>query len=97
MGKEGGTKAGRPWQVLAAWAAASPAYFTAYVRNPRSKNPQAQMPGMPGYDDKTLAALAAYFESFETSSPGTSSPRRVKGRGKGQEKEEEKTRREARP
>jgi len=94
MGKEGGAKAGRPWQVLAAWAAASPDYFTAYVRNPRSKNPQAQMPGMPGYDDKTLAALAAYFESFETSSPP-----RVKGREKGQEKgqEKEKARRKAQP
>jgi mono/diheme cytochrome c family protein len=92
MGKEGGAKAGRPWQVLAAWAAASPEYFTAYVRNPRSKNPQAQMPGMPGYDDKTLAALAAYFESF-----ATSSPRRAKGREKGQEKEEEKARRKAQP
>jgi len=30
---EGGTKAGRPWQVLAAWAEAPPARFAAYVRN----------------------------------------------------------------
>jgi cytochrome c553 len=69
MGSEGGTKAGRPWQVLAAWAAASPDYFTAYVRNPRSKNPQAQMPGMSGYDDKTISALEAYFRTFAASPP----------------------------
>jgi mono/diheme cytochrome c family protein len=67
MGAEGGTKAVRPWLVLAAWAAASPDYFTAYVRNPRSKNPQAQMPGMSGYDDKTIAALESYFQTFATS------------------------------
>jgi len=67
MGREGGTKAGRPWEVLAAWAAASPDYFTAYVRNPRSKNPQAQMPGMTRYDDKTIAALESYFQTFATS------------------------------
>jgi mono/diheme cytochrome c family protein len=81
MGKEGGTKAGRPWQVLAAWAVASPDYFAAYVRNPRSKNPQAQMPGMSGYDDKTIAALQAYFQTFATPSPP-----RAKGQAKGQKK-----------
>jgi mono/diheme cytochrome c family protein len=64
QGREGGTKAGRPWQVLAAWAATSPDYFTAYVHDPRSRNPQAQMPAMSGYDDKTLAALDAYFRTF---------------------------------
>jgi mono/diheme cytochrome c family protein len=81
MGHEGGTKAGRPWQVLAAWSAASPDYFAAYVRNPRSKNPQAQMPGAPGYDNKTLAALETYFRTFATASPG-----RVKRQEKVQEK-----------
>jgi len=67
MGQEGGTKAGRPWVVLGAYAAASPGYFAAYVRDPRSKNTQAQMPAMPGYDNKTLAALDAYFRTFATS------------------------------
>lgn len=67
-GAVGGTKAGRPWQVLAAWATASPEYFAAYVRNPRSKNPQAQMPGNPGYDDATLQALTTYFRTFAASS-----------------------------
>jgi mono/diheme cytochrome c family protein len=74
QGNEGGTKAGRPWQVLAAWAATSPDYFTAYVRDPRSKNSQAQMPAMPGYDGKTLAALDAYFQTFAPS------PSQKKGR-----------------
>jgi mono/diheme cytochrome c family protein len=63
-GKEGGTKAGHPWQVLSAWATASPEYFDAYVRNPKSKNPNAQMPGNPGYSDKNIAALTAYFQAF---------------------------------
>lgn len=67
MGNEGGTKAGRPWLVLSAWAAASPDYFAAYVRNPQSKNPQAQMRGNPDYDNKTIAALIAYFKTFSSS------------------------------
>jgi mono/diheme cytochrome c family protein len=69
-GIEGGTKAGRPWLVLSAWAAASPEYFAAYVRNPQSRNPQAQMPGNPTYDDATVAALIAYFKTFS----GTEKP-----------------------
>lgn len=67
MGTEGGTKAGRPWLVLSAWATASPDYFASYVRNPQSKNPQAQMRGSPDYDDKTIAALIAYFKTFASS------------------------------
>jgi mono/diheme cytochrome c family protein len=67
MGNEGGTKAGRPWLVLSAWAAASPDYFAAYVRNPQSKNPQAQMRGNPDYDNKTIIALVAYFKTFSSS------------------------------
>jgi mono/diheme cytochrome c family protein len=67
LDKEGGTKAGHPWIVLAAWATGSPEYFAAYVRNPQSKNPQAQMPGNPGYDDQTIAALTAYFQTFSAS------------------------------
>jgi mono/diheme cytochrome c family protein len=70
MGQEGGTKAGHPWMVLSAWASSSPQYFTAYLRDPQSKNPQAQMPGNPGYDDKTLEALVAYFRTF-SASPST--------------------------
>jgi mono/diheme cytochrome c family protein len=63
-GDVGGQKAGRPWLVLAAWATAKPEYFAAYVRNPQSKNPHAEMPGNPGYDDATMQALIAYFRTF---------------------------------
>jgi mono/diheme cytochrome c family protein len=64
LGNEGGQKSGHPWLVLSAWAAASPEYFAAYVRNPQTKNPQARMPGNPGYDDATIRALSAYFRTF---------------------------------
>jgi mono/diheme cytochrome c family protein len=66
LGSEGGQKAGRSWQNLSAWATASPEYFAAYVRNPAAKNPHAQMPGNPAYDDSTLQALAAYFQTFSS-------------------------------
>jgi mono/diheme cytochrome c family protein len=68
MGNEGGMKAGHPWPVLSAWASASPEYFSDYVRNPRSRNPSAQMPGNPSYDSATTGALIAYFSSFSSSS-----------------------------
>jgi mono/diheme cytochrome c family protein len=63
-GGEGGQKAGIPWGALGAMAARSPMDFAAYVRAPKSKNPSAQMPGNPQYDDATLAALTAYFRTF---------------------------------
>jgi hypothetical protein len=55
--------------VLSARATASPEYFAAYVRDPRSKNVHAEMPGNPGYDDATIGALAAYFRTFSAHSP----------------------------
>ena len=61
---EGGTKSGRPWPVLAAWAAASPQRFAAYVRNPQSVNPKSQMEPSPQYDDATVQALVDYFKTF---------------------------------
>jgi mono/diheme cytochrome c family protein len=64
MDVEGGQKAGRPWLVLATWANASPEYFATYVRNPKAKNPHAQMPGYPEYDDATMHALISYFRTF---------------------------------
>lgn len=64
-GSEGGQKAGHPWQVLSAWAVASPEYFAAYVRDPKSKNPHSQMQGNPNYDDATLQSLIAYFRTFQ--------------------------------
>ncbi len=64
LGQEGGQKAGYSWVVLSAWATASPDNFAAYVRNPQAKNPYAQMPGNPTYDDATIQALLAYFRTF---------------------------------
>ena len=63
-GNEGGQKSGRPWDMLGAMAAASPKDFAAYVRAPKSKNPQAQMYANPQYDNATLDALTAYFRTF---------------------------------
>ena len=67
-GHEGGQKSQRPWLVLSAWATASPDFFTAYVRDPKTKNPESQMPGNPGYDDSTMRALIAYFRTFTSGS-----------------------------
>lgn len=67
-GSEGGQKSERPWLVLSAWATASPDFFTAYVRDPKTKNPASQMPGNPGYDDSTMRALIAYFRTFISAS-----------------------------
>lgn len=70
-GDEGGRKAGVTWMVISTIAAGAPDFFMAYVRNPKSKSPQAQMPGNPKYDSATLRALAAYFKAF-TAAPNPS-------------------------
>lgn len=64
LGDEGGQKAGRPWEVLAVWASASPQRFALYVRSPQAVNPKAEMPAFPEYDDATIVALRAYFTTF---------------------------------
>jgi mono/diheme cytochrome c family protein len=64
MGNEGGQKSGLPWATLSAFAAGSPEYFIAYVRDPVAKNRRSQMPGSPQYDDETMHALAVYFQTF---------------------------------
>jgi cytochrome c2 len=63
-GTTGGAKSGVGWNVLATLAAHSPEFFTAYVRDPKSKNPKTQMAASPEYDDATMAALIAYFRTF---------------------------------
>jgi mono/diheme cytochrome c family protein len=65
MGTEGGQKSGVAWAVLAALASHSGDFFGGYVRDPRSKNPQAMMPGRPDYDDATIRALGEYFRTFQ--------------------------------
>jgi mono/diheme cytochrome c family protein len=66
-GDVGGQKAGHPWLVLSAWAAASPDFFASYVLDPKSKNPRAEMPANPNYDPATLQKLIAYFRTFQLS------------------------------
>jgi mono/diheme cytochrome c family protein len=63
-GNEGGQKSGRSWQLLSSLAVKSPDDFAAYIRDPAAKNPRAQMPANSEYDDATLAALTAYFQTF---------------------------------
>jgi mono/diheme cytochrome c family protein len=63
-GNEGGQKSGRPWEMLGGRAASSPQDFEAYIRAPAAKNPRAQMPANPQYDDATLSALVSYFRTF---------------------------------
>jgi mono/diheme cytochrome c family protein len=63
-GREGGQKSGVPWKALSMSAESSPRDFAAYIHSPAGKNPKAQMPGFPEYDDATLAALTAYFRTF---------------------------------
>ena len=64
MGSEGGKKSGVPWTELGRYAEDSPEIFAAYIHDPRENNPNAQMPGNPGYDAPTLAALTSYFKTF---------------------------------
>jgi len=68
-GPEGGQKSERPWLVLSAWAIASPEFFTAYVRDPKTKNPLSVMPANRDYDDSTMRALLAYFRTFSAPQP----------------------------
>jgi mono/diheme cytochrome c family protein len=71
-GAEGGLKSGVTWRALAAVAVHSPDFFTNYVRDPKSKNPNTQMSASPEYDDPTMAALIAYFRTFTPGTPGGS-------------------------
>lgn len=68
-GDEGGRKSGVTWAVLSAMAADSPVFFKDYVRNPKSKSPDAKMPGNSRYDEKTLHALTIYFQTMWFSMP----------------------------
>ena len=64
MGAEGGQKSGIAWNVLSVLSMHSTDFFTAYVRNPQSKTPQAQMPGNPSYNEATIQAITSYFQTF---------------------------------
>jgi hypothetical protein len=59
----GGHKAGKSWSTLGRAAQINPTAFARYIKDPQSVNAFAQMPGFAGYDDATLLALTAYFQS----------------------------------
>ncbi len=59
-GKFGGTKSGKPFQVLAAYAAYDRAYFERYVHNPQAVVPTAKMEPHPWYTDAELRQLEAF-------------------------------------
>jgi len=56
----GGTKAGRPFEAIAAYAGHDRAYFIRYVRDPKSLVPCAEMEPHPRYTDGELAGLIAF-------------------------------------
>ena len=56
-----GTKSGRPYAVVAAYALSAPAYFKRYVRNPQGEVTCAQMDAHPHYTDEELNALIAFI------------------------------------
>ncbi len=60
-GAFGGTKSGRPFPVIAAYAGADRAFFNKYVRDPQSLVPCAKMEAHPGYTDAELSGLAAFI------------------------------------
>jgi mono/diheme cytochrome c family protein len=70
MGKEGGQKSGYAWTTLAGLASGEPDFFGAYIRDPKMKKADAQMPGFPKYSDKTIRALTDYFQTFATTTEG---------------------------
>jgi cytochrome c2 len=57
----GGTKAGRPFEVIAAYAGYDRAYFTKYVRDPKSLVPCAKMEPHPHYTDAELSDLIEFI------------------------------------
>ncbi|ADV84341.1 class I cytochrome c [Terriglobus saanensis] len=67
-GDYGGNKSGRPWSSLARLAQTNPEDFARYIKDPHSVNRFAQMPGFPEYDEVTLSALTAYFQTFASGS-----------------------------
>jgi len=69
LGASGGTKSGRAWQTLAQYAREEPKYFQAYIHNPKSIDPHANMEPQPEYDAPTLAALTVYFRTFSEEKP----------------------------
>jgi cytochrome c2 len=57
----GGTKADRPFEVLAAYAGFDSAFFREYVRDPKALVPCAKMEPHPKYTDNDLSNLIAFI------------------------------------
>ena len=64
QGASGGHKSMIDWSTIGTIATSNPAFFAAFVRNPQATMPKVLMPPNPEYDDATLAALSAYFQSM---------------------------------
>jgi cytochrome c2 len=60
-GTFGGTKADRPFQVIAAYAGYDRPYFVRYVRDPKSLVACAKMEPHPHYSDEELSSLIAFI------------------------------------
>jgi hypothetical protein len=60
-GTFGGTKADRPFEVIAAYAGHARLYFMKYVRDPKSLVPCAKMEPHPHYTDNELSNLIAFI------------------------------------
>ena len=60
-GTFGGTKAGRPFQVVAAYAGYDRTFFVKYVRDPKSLVPCAKMEPHPRYTDDELSGLIEFI------------------------------------
>jgi cytochrome c2 len=59
----GGTKAGRPFPVIAAYAGYDRAFFVKYVRDPKSLVPCAKMEPHPRYTDAELSGLIEFISA----------------------------------
>ena len=65
-GTFGGTKADRPFPVVAAYAMYDRAFFMKYVRDPKSLVPSAKMEPHPRYTDDQLDQLIAFSRPANT-------------------------------
>jgi hypothetical protein len=61
----GGTKAARPFQLIAAFALHDRTFFEKYVRDPKSLVPSAQMEPHPHYTDAEMAGIEAFIAAAQ--------------------------------
>ena len=64
----GGTKAGRPFEVIAAYAGYAPSFFVKYVRDPKSLVACAKMEPHPHYTDEDLSNLISFITAGKAGS-----------------------------